>query len=108
MSVTVAVHNIGSMAQNNMSMTLNIPVGWNVTNMLPASGVVSNGIITWMGIDLALFETKNFTAFLDVPTSTPMGTSYSYIATAISQMAQTQDKQVFIVKLSVLMTRMIK
>jgi uncharacterized repeat protein (TIGR01451 family) len=74
--------NTGNQIENNVAVKMIIPNGWSYDSSFPAGGVYANGEVTWSGVSLALFESKTFTVFSTLPTTTPLGTAFSYIASA--------------------------
>jgi uncharacterized repeat protein (TIGR01451 family) len=81
-SATATIENIGNQVENNVEVKIIVPTGWTYDSSVPAGGIFANGEVVWSGVSLALFESKAFTVFSTLPTTTPLGTAFSYIASA--------------------------
>lgn len=78
-NISIRVNNIGSTTPMT-DITLSIPNGWQALSFTPTPTSVAGGIVTWANVDFGLFEQERFNVMVQIPTTTPLGTAFTYIA----------------------------
>lgn len=79
-NISISINNIGS-TDPTTDITLTIPNGWQVTNTTPTATSIVGNVVTWTNVNVALFSSMYFTATVQIPATTSLGTPYTYTAT---------------------------
>lgn len=82
-TVTANVENIGTIDQSNATISVEVPNGFNITSIVPANGVANGNTVTWSGVNINIFERKNFQVVVLVPLTAQLGTMVNYAVNAI-------------------------